>query len=154
MALAARRLPLLLLYGPLRGWAARPRTPGPVEAGTPPSGLCRVCRRLLGWAVAPLSRNPARPVPGARRPLLPAALSRCPARPLRCHSTDEQPQPRQKTKMIILGFSNPVTWVRTRVYAFLIWAYFDPEFSIAEFVEGAKQVCLPAEVPLPPRPAC
>lgn len=44
--------------------------------------------------------------------------------------------------MIILGFSNPINWVRTRIYAFLIWAYFDKEFSIAEFSEGAKQVCL------------
>ncbi|EPY77228.1 hypothetical protein CB1_001286024 [Camelus ferus] len=57
----------------------------------------------------------------------------------RTYSTEEQPQQRQKTKMIILGFSNPINWVRTRIYAFLIWAYFDQEFSIAEFSEGAKQ---------------
>ncbi|KAL6032891.1 hypothetical protein STEG23_035626 [Scotinomys teguina] len=57
----------------------------------------------------------------------------------RGYSTEEQPQQRQKTRMIILGFSNPINWVRTRIYAFLIWAYFDKEFNIAEFSEGAKQ---------------
>ncbi|KAL1774495.1 m-AAA protease-interacting 1, mitochondrial, partial [Sigmodon hispidus] len=44
-----------------------------------------------------------------------------------------------ETRMIILGFSNPINWVWTRVYAFLIWAYFHREFSMSEFSEGAKQ---------------
>ncbi|KFO30017.1 hypothetical protein H920_08620, partial [Fukomys damarensis] len=52
------------------------------------------------------------------------------------YSTEEQ---RQGTRMIVLGFSNPVTWVRTRVLAFLVWAYFDREFSITEFSKAAKQ---------------
>jgi predicted lipid-binding transport protein (Tim44 family) len=109
-----------------------------------------LCRRRLGSGAVPFTRGgwtSAAPALRARRPRrpslsrpgLPAALAAFPASPPRSYSTEEQPQPRQKTKMIILGFSNPVSWVRTRIYAFLIWAYFDKEFSIAEFSEGAKQ---------------
>lgn len=150
MALAVRLLPRLLLFPPLFGGPARPRTPGIAEVRAPLAGLCCFCRRLLGsgaapfprvtWASAPPARGPQRPL--LSPPGLPAAFSAFPAYPRRGYSAEEQPQPRQKTKMIILGFSNPINWVRTRIYAFLIWAYFDQEFSIAEFSEGAKQVCL------------
>lgn len=150
MALAARLPPRWLLYRPLYRGAQRPRAPGAAEVRVPATGLCCICCRRQGSGAAPFPRGTcgeaasALRTRGARRPLLtpgglPAALRRFPARPLRCYSTDEQPQPRQKTKMIILGFSNPVNWVRTRIYSFLIWAYFDQEFSIAEFSEGAKQ---------------
>lgn len=143
MALAVRLLPRLLLSRPVPGGATRPRPPGA-------AGLCCCCRRLLGSGAAPSPRGPGAPAAwalSARRPRPPplwaqgraAALSALPACPGRSYSTEERPQPRQKTKMIILGFSNPINWVRTRIYAFLIWAYFDREFSIAEFSEGAKQ---------------
>ncbi|XP_027629420.1 m-AAA protease-interacting protein 1, mitochondrial isoform X2 [Tupaia chinensis] len=151
MALAARLLPRLLLSrSPSRG-ATRLRPPGAAELRLPLAGLCCFCSLRFGSGVAAFSRctwareASAPPAPAPRRPLLssagrfPAALASFPPCALRSYSTEEQPQPRQKTKMIILGFSNPINWVRTRIYSFLIWAYFDKEFSIAEFSEGAKQ---------------
>ncbi|XP_043301997.1 m-AAA protease-interacting protein 1, mitochondrial isoform X2 [Cervus elaphus] len=150
MALAVCLLPRLLLSRPLPAWAARLRTPGSAEVKPPSSGLCCFCRRRLcsgaapfprvSWASAALAlsaRGPQRPV---LSPLeVAATLPTFPSYPRRTYSTEEQPQQRQKTKMIILGFSNPINWVRTRIYSFLIWAYFDQEFSITEFSEGAKQ---------------
>uniref|UniRef100_A0A8I3PVR2 Matrix AAA peptidase interacting protein 1 n=1 Tax=Canis lupus familiaris TaxID=9615 RepID=A0A8I3PVR2_CANLF len=147
MALAVRLRPRLLLsLPPLPGGSAGPRAPGGADVRPPLAGLCCFCRRRLGSGAAPLprgagasallARGPPRPLlspPGPR-----AALSAFPADARRTYSAEEPPQPRQKTKMIILGFSNPINWVRTRIYAFLIWAYFDQEFSIAEFSEGAK----------------
>ncbi|XP_010970196.2 m-AAA protease-interacting protein 1, mitochondrial [Camelus bactrianus] len=150
MAQAVCILPRLLLSRSLFGLAARLRTPGSAELRPPLPGLCCFCCRRLGsgaalfprvsWASAALTL----PVRGPGRPLLnpPGLIAALPAFPSclrRTYSTEEQPQQRQKTKMIILGFSNPINWVRTRIYAFLIWAYFDQEFSIAEFSEGAKQ---------------
>lgn len=152
MALATRLLPLPLLFRPLPGRATRLRTPGSIEMRLSLTELCCLCRRRLGSSAAPVPRcslgwaSPALRSWGPRRPLLgrselPPALASIPAGPSRSYSTEEQPQQRQKTRMIILGLSNPINWVRTRIYAFLIWAYFDKEFSIAEFSEGAKQVC-------------
>lgn len=144
MALAARLLPL-------PGRAARLRTLGAAEVRLSLAEFCCLCRRPLGSSAAPVPRctwvrsSPALRSWGPRRPLLrqaelPLSLASLPAAPSRSYSTEEQPQQRQKTRMIILGFSNPINWVRTRIYAFLIWAYFDKDFSIAEFSEGAKQV--------------
>uniref|UniRef100_A0A3Q3M156 Matrix AAA peptidase interacting protein 1 n=1 Tax=Mastacembelus armatus TaxID=205130 RepID=A0A3Q3M156_9TELE len=42
-------------------------------------------------------------------------------------------------KVVVVGIPNPVIWFRTRIYYFLIRAYFDKEFSMEEFTEGAKQ---------------
>ncbi|KAM6978825.1 m-AAA protease-interacting protein 1, mitochondrial [Tautogolabrus adspersus] len=42
-------------------------------------------------------------------------------------------------KVVVVGITNPFIWFRTRIYYFLIRAYFDREFSIEEFTEGAKQ---------------
>lgn len=41
--------------------------------------------------------------------------------------------------MVVVGVPNPLMWLRTRLYFFLIRAYFDQEFSIHEFTQGAKQ---------------
>ncbi|XP_057601545.1 m-AAA protease-interacting protein 1, mitochondrial isoform X4 [Hippopotamus amphibius kiboko] len=150
MALAVRLLPRLLLCRPLSGWVPRLPTPDSAEVRPPLAGLCCFCRRRLGSGAAPFPRVSwasaalALPARGPQRRLfsplgLPAPLPAFPSCPRRTYSTEEQPQQRQKTKMIILGFSNPINWVRTRIYSFLIWAYFDQEFSIAEFSEGAKQ---------------
>lgn len=150
MALAVRLLPRLLLSRPLPGWAARLRTLSSAEVKRPLSGLCYLCRRRLGSGAAPFPRVSwasaalALSARGPQRPLLSplevaSTLPTFPSCPRRTYSTEEQPQQRQKTKMIILGFSNPINWVRTRIYSFLIWAYFDQEFSITEFSEGAKQ---------------
>ena len=46
----------------------------------------------------------------------------------------------QKQKVVVVGIPNPFIWFRTRIYYFLIRTYFDKEFSIEEFTEGAKQV--------------
>ncbi len=48
---------------------------------------------------------------------------------------------RQQQKVVVVGIPNPFIWFRTRIYYFLIRAYFDKEFNIEEFTEGAKQVC-------------
>lgn len=151
MALAASPLPRFLLSWRLPGGAARPRIPDAAKVRPPLAGVCYFCRCHNGSGTTPFPRftwasaASALPAQGLRLPLLgppglPAALPAFPASPRRSYSTDEQPQQRQKTKMIILGLSNPINWIRTRIYAFLIWAYFDQEFSIAEFSEGAKQV--------------
>ncbi|XP_055429019.1 m-AAA protease-interacting protein 1, mitochondrial [Bubalus kerabau] len=150
MALAVRLLPRLLLSRPLPGWVARLRSLSSAEVKRPLSGLCYFCRRRLGSGAAPFPRVSwasaalALSARGPQRPLLSplevaSTLPTFPSCPRRTYSTEEQPQQRQKTKMIILGFSNPINWVRTRIYSFLIWAYFDQEFSITEFSEGAKQ---------------
>lgn len=47
---------------------------------------------------------------------------------------------KQNQKVVIVGIPNPFIWLRTRIYYFLIKTYFDKEFSIEEFTEGAKQV--------------
>ncbi|XP_037023425.2 m-AAA protease-interacting protein 1, mitochondrial isoform X2 [Artibeus jamaicensis] len=151
MALAVRLLPRLLFCGSLPGRAARPRISRAAEVRPPLAGFCCICRRHhLGSRTAPflsvtwVSASPL-PAPGPQRPLLSspglaAALPVFSVGSRRSYSTEEQPQQRQKTKMFILGFSNPINWIRTRIYAFLIWAYFDKEFNITEFSEGAKQV--------------
>lgn len=46
-------------------------------------------------------------------------------------------------KVMVVGIPNPFIWFRTRIYFFLIRTYFDKEFNIEEFTDGAKQVCKP-----------
>ncbi|KAK2839450.1 hypothetical protein Q5P01_013190 [Channa striata] len=53
--------------------------------------------------------------------------------------TSDQGGHRQNQKVVVFGIPNPFIWFRTRVYYFLIRTYFDKEFSIEEFTEGAKQ---------------
>ncbi|XP_043916564.1 m-AAA protease-interacting protein 1, mitochondrial [Protopterus annectens] len=45
----------------------------------------------------------------------------------------------QKKKVVVVGIPNPFIWFRTRIYYFLIRAYFDHEFNIEDFTAGAKQ---------------
>ncbi|XP_037394925.1 m-AAA protease-interacting protein 1, mitochondrial isoform X2 [Pygocentrus nattereri] len=47
---------------------------------------------------------------------------------------------RQNEKVVVVGIPNPLVWFRTRVYYFLIRTYFDKEFNIEEFTEGARQL--------------
>ncbi|KAI7809116.1 hypothetical protein IRJ41_026010, partial [Triplophysa rosa] len=42
-------------------------------------------------------------------------------------------------KVMVVGIPNPFIWFRTRVYFFLIRTYFDKEFNIDDFTDGAKQ---------------
>ncbi|XP_035812323.1 m-AAA protease-interacting protein 1, mitochondrial [Amphiprion ocellaris] len=48
-------------------------------------------------------------------------------------------QGEHKQKVVVVGIPNPFIWFRTRIYYFLIRTYFDKEFNIEEFAEGAKQ---------------
>ncbi|XP_061774701.1 m-AAA protease-interacting protein 1, mitochondrial isoform X2 [Nerophis ophidion] len=48
-------------------------------------------------------------------------------------------EPKPNQKMVVVGIPNPFIWIRTRIYYFLIRAYFDSEFNIQEFTDGAKQ---------------
>nr|XP_056717289.1 m-AAA protease-interacting protein 1, mitochondrial [Euleptes europaea] len=44
-----------------------------------------------------------------------------------------------RRSVVVVGVPNPLMWLRTRLYFFLIRAYFDQDFSIHEFTQGAKQ---------------
>ncbi|KAL3056771.1 hypothetical protein OYC64_019285 [Pagothenia borchgrevinki] len=58
---------------------------------------------------------------------------------LRPFSSAAGGQQNQNQKVMVFGIPNPFIWVRTRMYYFLIRVYFDKEFRIEEFSEGAKQ---------------
>ncbi|MGH0143344.1 UNVERIFIED_CONTAM: hypothetical protein FKN15_007406 [Acipenser sinensis] len=63
-------------------------------------------------------------------------LGRAPAlSAARLYSSEPQ---RTNQKVVVVGIPNPFIWCRTRVYYFLIRAYFDQEFNIDDFTEGAK----------------
>ncbi|XP_068602353.1 m-AAA protease-interacting protein 1, mitochondrial [Brachionichthys hirsutus] len=66
---------------------------------------------------------------------LPPAAGTAPVRPY----SSERGGQNQTHKVLTFGISNPLVWIRTRVYYFLIRAYFDNEFNIEEFTAGAKQ---------------
>lgn len=88
--------------------------------------------RVFGTERILLSRcAAARPPP----PAPPAAA----ATAVRTYSSDRGGG-RQNQKVVVVGIPNPFIWFRTRIYYFLIRAYFDKEFNIEEFTEGAKQV--------------
>uniref|UniRef100_A0A8C5QNP6 M-AAA protease-interacting protein 1, mitochondrial n=1 Tax=Leptobrachium leishanense TaxID=445787 RepID=A0A8C5QNP6_9ANUR len=50
--------------------------------------------------------------------------------------------PGTQQQVLVVGVPNPIIWFRTRIYFFLIRAYFDQEFTVTEFTEGAKQAFL------------
>lgn len=58
---------------------------------------------------------------------------------VRNYSSDHGGQ-KQNQKVVVVGIPNPFIWFRTRIYYFLIRTYFDKEFNIEDFTEGAKQV--------------
>ncbi|XP_010630302.1 m-AAA protease-interacting protein 1, mitochondrial [Fukomys damarensis] len=129
MALTARLLPSSLLAWSLPSGAAR--------LGTPRAAVVKPALGVKGHQDGADRSSAPEFAPGlvaAQR----GSSARNPSgsRGEESYSTEEQ---RQGTRMIVLGFSNPVTWVRTRVLAFLVWAYFDREFSITEFSKAAKQ---------------
>ncbi|XP_041930361.1 m-AAA protease-interacting protein 1, mitochondrial [Alosa sapidissima] len=57
---------------------------------------------------------------------------------VRNYSTDRGGH-KQNQKVVVVGIPNPFIWFRTRIYYFLIRTYFDKEFNIEDFTEGAKQ---------------
>ncbi|XP_072903000.1 m-AAA protease-interacting protein 1, mitochondrial isoform X2 [Hemitrygon akajei] len=56
----------------------------------------------------------------------------------RCYSSERDPRESGK-KVVVVGIPNPFTWARTKMYFFLIRAYFDQDFTFDEFATGAKQ---------------
>ncbi|KAI4877973.1 hypothetical protein NFI96_020742 [Prochilodus magdalenae] len=66
------------------------------------------------------------------RTLAPSAAA---VRAGRQYSSERRPYQR----VVVVGIPNPLVWFRTRVYYFLIRTYFDKEFNIEEFTEGARQ---------------
>ncbi|KAL1267889.1 hypothetical protein QQF64_033252 [Cirrhinus molitorella] len=67
--------------------------------------------------------------------LAPVASALCDAR----QYSSERGRHKQNQKVVVVGIPNPFIWFRTRIYFFLIRTYFDKEFSIEEFTEGAIQ---------------
>ncbi|XP_051564129.1 m-AAA protease-interacting protein 1, mitochondrial-like [Myxocyprinus asiaticus] len=53
--------------------------------------------------------------------------------------SSERGRHKQNQKVLVVGIPNPFIWFRTRIYFFLIRTYFDKEFNIEDFTEGAKQ---------------
>lgn len=72
-----------------------------------------------------------------RVPLSPPAAAAGTVRPFSSDRGGQKPN----QKVVVVGIPNPFIWFRMRIYYFLIRAYFDKEFNIEEFTEGAKQVC-------------
>ncbi|XP_044888235.1 m-AAA protease-interacting protein 1, mitochondrial isoform X2 [Mauremys mutica] len=109
-----------------------------------PSGLRRCLGPVRAFS-AHLLAAPARPGWAGLEPRGPAALTRARA-PARFCASDEQSRRRGPPgagggrSVVVVGIPNPFIWVRTRLYCFLIRAYFDQEFSVEEFTQGAKQV--------------
>nr|XP_003215209.1 PREDICTED: uncharacterized protein C2orf47 homolog, mitochondrial isoform X1 [Anolis carolinensis] len=107
-----------------------------------PRGLCcRRCRGLLRAASSAAFPRRSFLLLAAPSPLLPPRRLPPPLPPpsARPFSSDSGRGRRKKRAVVVVGVPNPLMWLRTRLYFFLIRAYFDQEFSIHEFTEGAKQ---------------
>ncbi|XP_020650992.3 m-AAA protease-interacting protein 1, mitochondrial [Pogona vitticeps] len=105
----------------------------------PESWLSPVARRsfLALAAAAPPRARPGRPgLPGL--PFAHRAAASC-SPPARFYSSDSERDGQRKPSVFMVKIPNPLSWLRSRFYIFLIRAYFDQEFSIHEFTEGAKQ---------------
>lgn len=55
-------------------------------------------------------------------------------------STDENGGSEGKIKPVFVAIPNPIKVIRNNIFYWLIRSYFDPDFSIDEFTQGAKQV--------------
>ncbi|XP_061464061.1 m-AAA protease-interacting protein 1, mitochondrial [Rhineura floridana] len=64
---------------------------------------------------------------------------RLPLPPVRPYSSDSEGNERRKQTVVVVGVPNPLVWLRTRLYFFLIRAYFDQDFRVDEFTQGARQ---------------
>eukprot|EP00058_Branchiostoma_floridae_P013032 XP_002598520.1 hypothetical protein BRAFLDRAFT_66898 [Branchiostoma floridae] len=51
----------------------------------------------------------------------------------------EKPEKKPTPTVQVIGVPSPLRWIRNKVYFWLIQIYFDPEFSYAGFISGAKQ---------------
>lgn len=86
------------------------------------SGTVVLTRSIQAWSSRPRQR--CSPVAAAAE---------------RFYSSHQGHEP-PKQKVVVVGVPNPFIWFRCRMYYFLIRTYFDRDFSIEEFTEGAKQV--------------
>ncbi|XP_071942616.1 m-AAA protease-interacting protein 1, mitochondrial-like [Antedon mediterranea] len=57
----------------------------------------------------------------------------------RNYSSNSNENGRMRVKPVFVAVPNPIRAIRNFVYSWLIRGYFDKEFSMAEFTEGAKQ---------------
>lgn len=115
-------------------------------------GLTRgvLCRRCWCWQ---LRGHPALPRGSAAQRggvghLLPPS-GRClflPMPPARFYSSGNGDS-KSEVRAVFFGFPNPLRWLRTRLYFFLIRTYFDRDFSVQEFMQGAKHVSRWVEPP-------
>ncbi|XP_059822972.1 m-AAA protease-interacting protein 1, mitochondrial [Hypanus sabinus] len=92
------------------------------------------------WSLVRLSLSA---LPLARRAqrssrFLPYLSASMPLPCARCYSSERDPRESGK-KVVVVGIPNPFTWARTKMYFFLIRAYFDQDFTFDEFATGAKQ---------------
>ncbi|XP_073162428.1 m-AAA protease-interacting protein 1, mitochondrial isoform X3 [Lepidochelys kempii] len=108
-------------------------------------GRLRRCPGPVRAFSAHLLAATARPGRAELEPRGPAALTG--ARPPARFCASGEPSRRRGPpgagggrSVVVVGIPNPFIWVRTRLYCFLIRAYFDQEFSVEEFTQGAKQV--------------
>ncbi|XP_073162426.1 m-AAA protease-interacting protein 1, mitochondrial isoform X1 [Lepidochelys kempii] len=107
-------------------------------------GRLRRCPGPVRAFSAHLLAATARPGRAELEPRGPAALTG--ARPPARFCASGEPSRRRGPpgagggrSVVVVGIPNPFIWVRTRLYCFLIRAYFDQEFSVEEFTQGAKQ---------------
>ncbi|XP_062972277.1 m-AAA protease-interacting protein 1, mitochondrial [Elgaria multicarinata webbii] len=87
-----------------------------------------------GWVGLPAPASPRTAAPSLLPP--PPCPWLPPARP---YSSEPERGGRRKPSVVVVEVPKPLLWLRTRLYFFLIRAYFDQEFSIRDFTEGAKQ---------------
>ncbi|KAM3854031.1 m-AAA protease-interacting protein 1, mitochondrial [Vipera latastei] len=101
---------------------------------------CCCCWQLRGLPALPRGSSASAPRRGGVGQLL-APSGRCPFLLLppsaRFYSSGPGDS-RSEERAVFLGFPNPLRWLRTRLYFFLIRTYFDRDFSIQEFMQGAK----------------
>ncbi|XP_030065849.1 m-AAA protease-interacting protein 1, mitochondrial [Microcaecilia unicolor] len=95
------------------------------------------CRLLAVSSPSGLGRSPA-PRPQSCPGSAAAPAQYCPPS-ARFYSSEGGGQRPLARRIVVVGIPNPFIWCRTRIYYFLIRTYFDREFSIEEFKDGAKQ---------------
>ncbi|XP_059199494.1 m-AAA protease-interacting protein 1, mitochondrial [Centropristis striata] len=67
----------------------------------------------------------------------PAPVVAAAGRPYSSERDGQNPQ--QQPQVLALNIPNPLLWFRNQVHYFLIRTFFDVEFTVEEFKEGAKQ---------------
>ncbi|XP_029386347.1 m-AAA protease-interacting protein 1, mitochondrial [Echeneis naucrates] len=77
--------------------------------------------------------------PGRSTRLPPSSLAAVGAGPAARAYSSERGKEKQNLKVVMVDIPNPFLWFRSKIYYFLIRAYFDKDFNIQDFTEGAKQ---------------